>query len=79
MKKILTIAGCVLGGLAMTIGIVTKIKQSAAISIIGGADGPTSVFLAGKIGNDYSWTMILIGAVLLIGSGIFYYITHKRK
>ena len=25
-------------------------KEAAAISIIGGADGPTSIFLAGKLG-----------------------------
>ena len=27
-------------------------KEAAAISIIGGADGPTSIFLAGKLGPD---------------------------
>ncbi len=27
-------------------------KAAAAISIIGGADGPTSIFLAGKLGAD---------------------------
>ena len=26
-------------------------KAAAAISIIGGADGPTSIFLAGKLGR----------------------------
>mgnify|MGYP000305533515 CR=1 FL=1 len=30
-------------------------KAAAAISIIGGADGPTSIFLAGKLGQTAIW------------------------
>ena len=30
-------------------------KAAAAISIIGGADGPTSIFLAGKLGRRLLW------------------------
>ena len=30
-------------------------KAAAAISIIGGADGPTSIFLAGKLDRQSSW------------------------
>ena len=29
-------------------------KSAAAVSIIGGADGPTSIFLAGKLWTDWS-------------------------
>lgn len=33
-------------------GLVSYDKSASAVSIIGGADGPTSVFLAGKAGGD---------------------------
>ena len=31
---------------------VDKTEDATAVSVIGGADGPTSVFIAGKIGGD---------------------------
>ena len=50
-SKIL-IAGIVVGVIAAAVGIkqhVTADQEGAAIAIIGGADGPTSIFLAGKL------------------------------
>ena len=38
-------------------------KAAAAISIIGGADGPTSIFLAGKLGQT-----ALMGGMLMLGN-----------
>ena len=43
-------------------------KAAAAISIIGGADGPTSIFLAGKLGADRTDGTDR-------GSGIFLYVS----
>ena len=43
-------------------------KAAAAISIIGGADGPTSIFLAGKITSDRTYGTNR-------GSSIFLYVT----
>ena len=37
-------------------------KAAAAISIIGGADGPTSIFLAGKLGQTYLMGPIAVAA-----------------
>ena len=37
-----------------------------AVTIIGGADGPTSIFLAGKVGNGIGIIEIIIGIVILI-------------
>ena len=47
------------------------VKKSVAVSIIGGADGPTSIFLAGKVGGSMiiyliSLVIILIGVVILV-------------
>ena len=48
----------------------------ATIGIIGGADGPTSIFIAGKIGNG---TLFFLAAVVvLLAAGLFWYL-KKRK
>ena len=52
----------VLGALAMTgviDGIEFSLKDAAAIGIIGGADGPTAIFLASKLSPD------LLGAIAI--------------
>ncbi len=54
------IFGTFLGGLALSQyipGIDLTIQQAASIAIIGGADGPTSIFLAGKLAPE------LLGAI----------------
>lgn len=54
-------------------------KQSVAISIIGGADGPTSIFLAGKVGAGFYWgTYLIWPLVILLGVGIVIYIRKKK-
>ena len=49
MKKGIGIISCIIGILLAVIGVVMKVKGNMAVSIIGGADGPTSVFDAGKL------------------------------
>lgn len=47
------------------------------ISIVGGSDGPTAVFYAGKIGsNDFVYG-IIIGFILFIIAGVIYF-KHKN-
>lgn len=46
-------------------------KAAAAVSIIGGADGPTSIFLAGKLGQSGDGT-IAVAAVFLHGVSSYY-------
>ena len=54
-------------------------KKSVAISIIGGADGPTSIFLAGKLGAGfYLGTYLIWLFVILLGVGIVIYIRKKK-
>ena len=67
----------VIGVLAIIYGIVTRAKCAAAISIIGGADGPTSIFLAGKVGNGFSLTLIVVGVVIL--AVVLAVILRRRK
>lgn len=72
MKKTLTIIMAVIGILLATIGIHWKSKVAVAVSIIGGADGPTSIFLAGKIGDGFILGTLLIGIVLLVAGVVIY-------
>ena len=54
------IFGTFLGGLVLSQyipGFELNLKQAASIAIIGGADGPTSIFLAGKLAPE------LLGAI----------------
>ena len=60
-----------LGIIAGILGIVL-----AVIGIIGGADGPTSIFIAGKLNGDNFIFMIVVGIILLILAGVIFY---KRK
>lgn len=76
MKKVAGIIGCIIGFLLISIGGIMKAKEYIAVSIIGGADGPTSIFIAGKLGGDLSISLILIGVVVLIMTLICYL---KRK
>ena len=36
------------------------------VGIIGGADGPTSIFLAGSLNDDLSISFILTGVIVLV-------------
>ena len=47
-----------------------------SVEVVGGADGPTSIFLAGKIGNR---TVIGIGAVAVVVLGIVAVIFFRNK
>ena len=48
------------------------------IAIIGGVDGPTSVFVAGKLNSVLvSILLIAIGVVMLIVAIIFYFLKKK--
>lgn len=53
--------------------------EESAISIIGGADGPTSIFIAGKLGSGFG-VMEIAGIVLLAAVIVaIVVIIRKRK
>ena len=59
------VAGIV-GIISVIVGVALKMNNNA-IAIIGGADGPTSVFVAGKLNSVLvSILLIAIGVVMLI-------------
>ena len=77
MKKI---AGGIITiiGLVISIAwIITKAKGATSI-VIGGADGPTSVFIAGKVGNGFGLGTIFVGSILVV-AGVVIFIKSKKK
>lgn len=78
MKKLF---GAIFGAvviIALAAGIQMKNKSAASISIIGGADGPTSIFLAGKFDSGTAALEIIGGAVLLL-IGFILFRKNKNK
>lgn len=70
MRKILGITISAIGIVITVLGLILQVKGQMAVSIIGGTDGPTSVFFAGIVGGPSSVTGIIAGIVLFV-VGIF--------
>lgn len=64
MKKILGIAITVIGTAMAILGLIFKLNGQMSVSIIGGADGPTSIFVIGKVGGISAIAGIIVGIVL---------------
>jgi oxaloacetate decarboxylase beta subunit len=67
MKKILGSILTLLGAGIILLSLVLKVKGQMAVSVAGGADGPTSVVLAGPVGGNFFAEIIVGVIVLLIG------------
>lgn len=68
MKRIFTL-------LALALSFLTGCaKESAAVGIIGGADGPTSVMVAGPV---LPMGLVAVGVVVIVAI-IVVFITHKK-
>jgi oxaloacetate decarboxylase beta subunit len=59
-------------------GINMKINQRVSVGIIGGADGPTSVFIAGKVPEGLGIMGIFCG-ILLLGVGLYLIFRKNRN
>jgi len=77
VKKVFGIISGVAGLLIIIGGIILKQKEAVSVSIIGGADGPTSIFLAGKVGNDFSGLGIVVGVILLVIAAVLIFMKKK--
>ena len=67
MKKWIYMIAGVISALLLYFGITAKLNEQKAIAIIGGADGPTSIFIAGKIGYGSILTVIVVGVIIIAG------------
>ena len=77
MKKVIFWIAVIAGGMLllsvvvpMIIGAVVQAPAAGTVGIIGGADGPTAIMLAGVIGTNGIVFGVVIG-VLLIAVGIW--------
>lgn len=73
-KKSRTILTVLLGlcGVVLAAGVYVKDRS---LAIIGGADGPTSIYIAAKVGPDPFLTL----AAILAGAALAYYIIAKKR
>ena len=80
MKKAIGITLSVIGIIMAAISLVFKINEqisvTKSVSVIGGADGPTSIFVAGKIGGTPAIIGIIVG-IVLFAIGIFIFARKK--
>lgn len=76
MKKMAGIIVTVIGIVVAALGLLFKAKGQMSVSVIGGADGPTSIFLAGKVGSSSAVTGIIVG-IVLFAAGIFIIVRKK--
>ncbi len=76
MRKLFGIILGTAGILISVLSMILKVKKSMSLSFIGGADGPTSIFLAGKVGSS-SFIITMIVGILLLIIGVFM-IVKKR-
>ncbi|NLL78796.1 MAG: sodium ion-translocating decarboxylase subunit beta [Clostridiales bacterium] len=82
MKKLIYFLGCILVGAGLVLGALSLSfwhKKAVAVSIIGGADGPTSVFLAGKIGGNVTAGLGIVAVVCLMAAGIVWFFWKKHN
>lgn len=77
MNKVIGIVLGVIGVAAAALGIMIRTNGKASISIIGGADGPTSIFLAGKVGGASSTITIIIGIIFVV-IGVMAFTRRKK-
>lgn len=59
--------------------VVNFVKKGIAVSIIGGADGPTSVFVAGRVGSHFMLLEVLVIAAVAAGIGFLIYKGKKKR
>lgn len=83
-KKVVAVLAIVVGALKvlsgtapMIIGVILKAQVAESVGVIGGADGPTAIFVAGVTGTGSVVLEIVVG-VLLIIVGIWGYRRSKN-
>lgn len=76
MKKMVGIIMGIFGILLSVAGIAVKLKESVSVSAIGGVDGPTSVFVAGRVNENVPAQLLLAGMILLVVGAIVFRKRH---
>lgn len=66
MKKWICIIAGLISALAVYLGITAKLNEQKAITIIGGADGTTAIYIAGKVGYGSILTVLIVGVIIIV-------------
>lgn len=77
MKKWFGLIAGIICGIILYLIVGEKMKEQYAVSIIGGADGPTSIFIAGKIGSGDIFFALAAVAIVIVT--IVWFIRRKKK
>lgn len=78
MKKKSMIIVAVLAILLVVYTAIMKSQTNASLAIIGGADGPTAIFLAGTLGDGFLIAAILL-VLVIIAVGIVLFKKRSKK
>lgn len=76
-RKITAVVLGVIGAAMLFAGVHFLLSPGISVSVIGGADGPTSVFLAGKISSKWSGLAAALGTACLAVGGWNLFRTRK--
>ncbi len=75
---VLTIIGLVVISIISMVFILNENgEESASIAIIGGADGPTAIFVSSSVSLE-AVAITVCGLILVVGMGIFIYKKIKK-
>lgn len=77
VKQKIGASAIVIGVILFGISLITKILQNRSVSVIGGADGPTAIFVAAKVGSPWVQGLV-IGAVVIV-VGIVLLVLKKKR
>ena len=69
-KRILCLVGCMLGALIAAAPycyafVMSEVQSAPGVSIIGGADGPTSILIVQEVTREYFWLICVGGGMIL--------------
>ena len=78
MKKALGICSIIIGLVLIAKEVLSKIEVNIAIKTIGGADGPTAVFVAEKLGGA-KYNGLVAGVLLLVIGIVLVFWKRKRN
>lgn len=79
MKKWLAGVIGILGAVIAAGGFYMKNSTGVVVSVIGGADGPTSIFLAGKLGSGLGLGIIGVGLILIVAAALIWLKGKNQK
>lgn len=68
--------GIIMAAISLVFKVNEQMSVAKSVSVIGRTDGPTSIFVAGKIGGTPTIIGIIVG-IILLAIGIFIFARKK--